>query len=214
MDVATIVDRVIEYSLDEDEGDNVLKNKALADVQEIYEEVLAELAAIEDQFNLSSVSTTLSSGSYSIGDHIDIIQVLDVTNDRVLQESDEVYIRSQDPDLSETGTPRYWYLQDNVLKVYPSEDINVYIQYYPAANDLALDTANHLEADIRIPPLFHEVLVLGGIYKMSVREQGFHDARDRGEKLREYREKKQELLTYSYNKNRSIQRRRSVYSDY
>lgn len=200
-----IVDRIADFALDEVDADNDLETRILNDVNEIYRDLQKKIATRDRSGRYAQTeNVTITSGSGTVSSHVHIFSVYDSTNDRLLEESDVATIEQLDPSLDEENTPREWYVTGNTsLNVYPIGDITARVRFYPTPNTLALTDA---ESDIRIPAIYHDVLVKGGKYLMSIREQGFHDARDRREKELAYRLAEKELLTYLSSNNASPNR--------
>ena len=194
-----IVNRILDFGLDEVDADNALEARVLGDVNQAYVRVLRAMSDRDITRNSVSTSVVVSSGSVTIPEHMRIFSVQDTTNNRTLEVIDVAELESitTNADLTATGAPTYAYVEGGTtLKVFQVEDVNLTIRYYPVPNVLTLAS---LEADIRIPSFFHEVLVFLGIYYTGLREQGFHDQLDRRERLALFDLTQNQLLAYLTN---------------
>lgn len=186
MNVQEIVDRVVEFSLDEVDGETLLSNRVLADLNAVYKEVLLA-GADNDLDNLDDDDFILVNGSIALTeDVLQIASVRDLSNrGKLLTKTDILKLEEQYPLLDDTGNPHYWYLTKGaVLNCYPKNNTSVRVRYFAKPEELTLSS---VEADIRIPVLHHQVLVDGCIYYMKNREQGFHNELDRREAYQKYK---------------------------
>jgi hypothetical protein len=76
------------------------------------------------------------------------------------------------PALDATGNPdRYYLTGETTINTYPKNTTTVSVRYVPAAGTL---TSDSVEADIKIPPEFHDLLVWGTLVYLA------YDERDKG----------------------------------
>lgn len=205
-----IVDRILDFSLDETDADNNLETRVLQDVQVIYNEVQQKMSDIATADDMVTTTIAVTDGLGTIPEHLRVHSVFDTTNSRFLATTDVLSLEQEDPELATTGAPNKYYVTNKTeFNTYPLDTHSARVRYMPVVNTLSLtDDATA----IRIPVQFHNVLVDGGVYLMAVREQGFHDRLDRGEKFRNYQTSLGELLAYTNNRNRKD--RKVAYHDF
>lgn len=209
MDVQTIVDRILDFSLDETDADNVLETRVLADVQEVYNELQHITSDTATADYMQTETVTITDGAGPCSNQLRTFSVLDNTTERFLETTDILTLEQRSPSLDETGDPFCYYITGGTtLNTYPVNSTTVRFRFYPTVNTLTIDS---LEAEIRIPPHLQQVLVDGGIYLMALREQGFHDRLDRGEKLSTWMLKESSVAAYLNLRNRAP--RRVAYHD-
>jgi len=199
MNVQQIVDRILEFGLDETDADNSLETRILNDVNEVYKQVQNKLAPIA--FNEYGVTedVTVTSGVGTVTDHLYSYTVFDKTNKRFLDKTTVLHLEEEDPELITTGSPNVFYITGlTTINTYPIASQTLRFRYYPLVNELLI---TDLEGSIRVPVHLHNVLVEGGNYLTSLREQGFHDRLDRGEKLRNWLDSQAMLTGYILNKS-------------
>jgi len=66
-----------------------------------------------------------------------VMSVRDVTNDVLLQGVSRNYLVHYYSDLTDTGKPSYWYLENNTIKVYPVSTIKLDVRYFKVPAELA-----------------------------------------------------------------------------
>jgi len=200
MNVQQIVDRVLDFALDETNADNNLENRVLGDVQEAYAEIQGLIAPITVSDYLIKEDVVITSGVGTISPNLYVQSVIDKTAPRKLGKTDVISLEERDLLLTNIGSPSFYFLQDNtVLNTYPRNNTTAQVRSFPLVNQLALADD---ESVIRVPPHLHQALVAGGIYYMAVREQGFHDRLDRGEKKQEWLSRKNKISEYYLTNNR------------
>lgn len=64
-----------------------------------------------------------------IADLRKILSVTDTTHDEKLRGVDRRWLVSAYPDLPDTGSPSFWYLENKTLKTYPAEAVELSIRY-------------------------------------------------------------------------------------
>ncbi len=172
MDVATIVQRVIDLCLNENAPDTDLQNKALGWVNTAYKEAYNVAATYSwiRLYETSSVTITNGSGTLPFYPKR-LIKVVDTANKRVLKQSDIGYILDIDPTLERTGNPARFYTEaDTSIKTHPKNDCTLSIVAIRQPQELTLAST---EADIKIPPHHHEQLIWGALIEGMTYERGF-----------------------------------------
>jgi hypothetical protein len=116
-----------------------------------------------------AVSITAGSGTLATM-LLHIISVRDVNNSyRKLDPTDVEAVESKDPSLNDTGKPdKFWIEGFSTVKSHPSNDTTLQVRGTP--NPEALDE-NSTEADIKIPPAFHDVLTWETLELMAYDER-------------------------------------------
>lgn len=97
----------------------------------------------------------------SLTDVRTILSVSDTTTQRTLWGLDRRDVVDQDPDMNDTGSPEYFYLDDNTLTVYPANTTDTIAVRYievPDVLDSDSDTPD-------IPTRFQELIVDGAVIK-------------------------------------------------
>lgn len=209
MNVQQIVDRILDFSLDETDADNQLESRVLSDVNEVYKALQHEISDVATADYMLTETVNITNGVGTCSPQIRTFSVYDNSGNRFLTETDILELEQDCPSLSDTGAPTKYYITGNTtLNTYPLNNTTVRFRYYPEVNELLLTST---EDEIRAPKHMHQVLVDGGNYLMALREQGFHDRLDRGEKLRAWMESQSLVTAYLNNRNRAP--RRVAYHD-
>lgn len=210
MNVQQIVDRILEFGLDETDADNDLETRVLNDVNEVYNQLqnLISTMATPDYME-TDTPVVITSGSGTVSAHLRNFSVYDIDGTRFLDETDLLSLEQDDPALVTTGAPTQYYITGGTsINTYPINSTTLRFRFYPAVTALVLTGA---ESTIKCPIHLHNVLVEGGNYLTSLREQGFHDRLDRGEKLRNWLNS--QALVTGYLSNRHHKTLRVAYND-
>ncbi len=172
MDVNALRDRILELSHDEATPDTGLQGKALRWLNSAYHEALDELQPyLSRQLQTSATVTTDAQGLATLPTGVQrLVRVVDATNNRMLQESDEANVRDDDPTLEATGAPQVCWVSGDQLTVYPATSVELTVIYLPVVADLLADGT---EASIKLPVAYHNGLVWGALVWGSVYERGF-----------------------------------------
>lgn len=93
-----------------------------------------------------------------------VLSVVDSQSDISLARSDRRSILGQDADLSETGTPVVYWLENNTITVWPGSSVDtVTVRYVKVPTDLSAD------ADVPlIPTGFHDLIVHGTVLQAQL----------------------------------------------
>jgi len=104
----------------------------------------------------------------------------------------------RDPDLSETGSPEYYFVQNNIVQFYPVQTaiFPIVAWYTPNPSSFTIAT---LEADIPYPVSYHPVLADGGLYYLFQDAGGFKNIQKENEAKARWERGKSKLLSYLYN---------------
>jgi hypothetical protein len=172
MDVATIVQRVIGLGLNENAPDTDLQVKALGWVNNAYDEaynVAASYAWVR-LYETNTITVTNGTGTLPFYPKR-LISVVDVPTKRVLKQSDIMYVLSIDPVLERTGNPARFYTEgDTTIKTHPRNSTTVRCVAIRQPGELTLTST---EADIKIPPQHHELLIWAALPEAMMYERGF-----------------------------------------
>lgn len=172
MDVATIVQRVIDLGLNEDAPDTDLQNKALGWVNNAYKEAY-NVAASYSWVRLYETNTVpITNGSGTLPFYPKrLLSVVDTNTKRQLKQSDIGYITDIDPGLVRTGSPARFYTEgDTTIKTHPTNSTSLRIVAIRQPAELTLTSP---ETDIKIPPHHHELLIWGAMSEAMMFERGF-----------------------------------------
>ena len=160
---------------------------------ELYQETAnfnQDLILQENLANLENTPTvTLSQIPYVMN------AVYDVTHKQTLNRISRADLVAQDPALAATGNPKKYFLQKNILQLYPTQTAvtQVHVWYTPQPSRLTEETA---EAEIPYPLAYHPVLVDGGLYYLFQQEGGFKNTTKENEALIRWQNGKARLLSY------------------
>jgi hypothetical protein len=172
MDVATIVQRVIDLGLNENAPDTGLQAKALGWVNNAYKEAY-NVAASYAWIRLYETNTvTITNGTGTLPFYPKrLLKVINVPTKRPLKQSDIGYILDIDPALERTGDPARFYTEgDTTIKTHPRNNTTLSYVAIRQAQELILTS---VEADIKIPPHHHELLIWAALPEAMMYERGF-----------------------------------------
>jgi hypothetical protein len=141
-------------------------------------------------------ATTTGTGTITFTDLREIIAVLTTVNPALLTGVDRHLLLQIAPDLSLTGAPVYWYLENEVLKVFPvASTTGLTCRYLKVPAEMTLD------ADTLTVPNQYANLVLDAAAIRAYRDSDDFDAADR---LRiHWNESVQRMQANLLNRNRS-----------
>ena len=115
-------------------------------------------------FMETSVGPSASPLTISNLDQILSVVAVDGNVKRELSQQDRRFILNLDPDLTQTGAPMAYWLEGNVVTVWPSSTTdNVTVRYIPVPTDLASDSDTPA-----IPTQFHDLIVLGAVFQAQM----------------------------------------------
>jgi hypothetical protein len=125
--------------------------------------------------------------------------VYDITNQNSLKQRSIRDILEEDPYFEATGFPNSFFIQNNILTLYPTQNksVEVKIWYTPQPTSLKDDSE---ETDIPYPVAFHPVLVDGALYYLFQQEGGFKNTVKEGEARDRWNNGKSFLLSYFYSR--------------
>jgi hypothetical protein len=142
---------------------SVARTRVKARINERYRELVTSLGLGKVRRATSTFATVDGTTTYTPTNLIKPFTVTYTAGNRVLLERTEAQIREQDPDISQTGAPRYYvvvgYGASTVsLRIYPTPDDAYTITYEGIVRGTALSS----DGDIPVlPEDFHDILVLG-----------------------------------------------------
>ena len=172
MTPATIVQRIVDLCLNENAPDTDLQTKALGWFNDAYKEAynVASSFAWVRLYDTNTVTITNGVGTLPYYPKR-IIKVIDIPSKRQLKTSDIGYILDIDPGLTRTGTPaRYYTNGDTTIQTHPTNSTSLRVISIRQPAELTLTST---EADIKIPPQHHELLVWGALVQGATYERGF-----------------------------------------
>ncbi|ACI54442.1 hypothetical protein Rleg2_1148 [Rhizobium leguminosarum bv. trifolii WSM2304] len=198
MDAATIIANIKSQALVGNTGSEDDEARILRYANKAYTELLAECYAANHGFfrRFQSMTITDGAGLFSYGVH-EVLSVSDDNNNgaRLYNRSVDD-IQEEDYGLTATGNPQYYDRILNGLITYPRNSTTLTVGYTPVPVTL---TAETLEADIHIPPAYHEAIEWATLWTIA------YDERDKlsGAELQftkaRYEEIKGKLITYLHN---------------
>lgn len=107
-------------------------------------------------------------------------------------------IMEKDPDLTKTGLPYHYFVQDNIVKLQPVQT-SVYpavIWYVPEPISLNI---NDSASDIPYPAFYQSILADGALYYLFLDEDGFKNTQKQMEAKERWSKGKSSLISYFYN---------------
>lgn len=111
-----------------------------------------------------------------------------------LQKKSVEEIQAEDSALNARGYPTYWYEEGFAdIRTYPVNSTTLSVRYVPNA---AVLTSNSAEADILIPPMFHDILVWETLKIIAYDERDKASPAELAMAERMYEEIEGRLLTY------------------
>lgn len=116
-------------------------------------------------------NVVMTSGSGTMSTQpLHILKVADTENSYAkLDPTDIDTVEEGDADISATGNPnKFWVEGFTTLKSHPLNDTTLRVRYTPNPATLASDS---VEADIKLPPIFHDVLTWETLKVMSYDER-------------------------------------------
>lgn len=195
MDVSEMLTLVANVSVNEDEPDSVLTARHLRYLNLAYNRIWTRIAKANGNILETTQSVTVTSGAGTLSPVPYKVQsVVDTTNGNILEFKNPLWLEEQNPDLDDTGTPKYCYISgSSTLNVYPSSSITARVRYMPQITELTSSTTS---ANISLPAEHHQIIPVGALMWIFLDER---DARSEAEISRmkfEYRELMGELLDH------------------
>lgn len=115
-----------------------------------------------------SVSMTAGEGTISVAP-FSVMRVKNTNTNRILEARSKLDIEELFPAMTDNGEPVYYYMEGTTgLRSYPLNNATLQVRYIPRVGTL---TSTSAEADIKIPPEFHELLLWGTLVYMSYDER-------------------------------------------
>jgi hypothetical protein len=198
MNVQAILDRVFAISLNEDSPDSALQTRALRYLNDTYKEVLREVNQLRVN-DLTLDETLTVSGGQIVLSHtpLEVKSVTNITDEQTMYRSDLASILRKDPDLSDTGSPVFYYFDSTgaaTMKVWPPEEgVSIRVLYNPKVDDLEITDA---ESDILLPPEYHDVLVWGTLRWNFLDERDARTVQELGYSQAQFEITKNDLKRY------------------
>lgn len=169
--VNQIVTFVARQALNDDQPDVELQERIVDYMNDAILDMYDRLAQYLTHHNGATQTLTLSSGSGTMATPPYFIrQVVDVTNASVLKRTSIEDVEAEDPALTKTGRPMYYYTEGDTISVYPSADVDLRIRYIPQPTVVA---AGDPEEDIPLPKEAHYALKWGTMALMALDERDF-----------------------------------------
>lgn len=205
-----LIQNVALLSNDESNPDSVQTATILKYLNIANDKVLSAVYDLGRVFLSSVVTPTTSSYSTTLpDDFFFLLNVYDTTNNRKLDVKSIEDLEEDNPALDSTGTPTYYYLDGGAIHVYPQQEVGLKIRYIPVLSSI---TASTEESAIPYPKAYHDVLVAGARYFMSINESAFSDQAERADAKEEYSQRLGQLKKYYKNNGRSAPK--TAYQDF
>jgi hypothetical protein len=172
MDASTIVQRIIDLGMNENAPDTDLQNKALGWLNNAYKEAYNVAASYgwAKYYESATITITNGTGTFPFAPRR-VLKVVDNGTQRVLKQSDILTVIDKDPAVAQQGNPARWYPQgDTTIKVHPIASTTLSTILLRRPVDLTLAST---EADIKIPPHHHELLIWASLIEGMTYERGF-----------------------------------------
>lgn len=172
MTPATLVQRIINLGLNEDAPDTGLQTKALGWLNSAYHEAYNTAASFATPYLAQSetITVTNGTGAFSTAPRR-ILFMRDTQSNRILKMSDYASIAINHPGLTTQGNPAKYYLTGATgFKTFPKNNTTVEVGFIPRSVDLTLTST---EADIKIPPHHHDMLIWSALIEAMTYERGF-----------------------------------------
>lgn len=137
----------------------------------VYKEVYRRTAQQRPTLLLTSETVNITSGSGTMAaTPFSVSLVKDTGNDNnKLKPTTLPELEDEYPALDDTGAPAWFYFTSGTaIKTYPVNSTTLSVRYVPSVGTLTTTSA---EADIKIPPEFHDVLLWGTLVYMAYDER-------------------------------------------
>jgi hypothetical protein len=193
MTPSEIITQIARLSTGESIPDTNFTAIILGYVNRAYEDIYTSLCDL-DYVRLQATQTvTVTSGTGTLApEPFRIHSVVDTTNDRLLLPRHPLIIEEYDPDLDDTGSPAHYYLASATsLKVHPSASITARVRYTPKITPL---TSTGTENSIKFHKEYHELLIWGGLIRLSYDERDLRNPSEIAFVIQQYAETKARLL--------------------
>lgn len=211
MDVSEIISNVARISTNDDSPDSEATARLLSYLNMVYKLVYRKIAPYYKTrlATTQSVSVTAGSGTLSTLP-LRIHSVTDTTNENRLIAADFEEIELNDPELDDTGNPTHFYIEnDTTIVTYPKDTVTLRVRYTPEPADL---TSGTLEADIKIPAAYHDILVHGTLFLSHMDENDLRAIGELQVSDSVFGRQLNELIAYL--KNRPGTKTRTSYQDF
>jgi hypothetical protein len=137
----------------------------------IYKDVYRKTAKMAPTLLLAQDTVAISSGAGTMSVRPYSVEVVKDANNanRKLEATDLPTLEDKHPALDGTGAPSYYYFTSPTgIATYPVNTTSIKVRYVPAAGTL---TADSVEADIKVPPEFHDMFVWGTLMYLNFDER-------------------------------------------
>jgi hypothetical protein len=138
-----------------------------------YSEIYRETAKDYPQVLLTLENVALTSGAGTLTEApLKIMSVRETASYNFLEPRTILEIERESPTLGDTGVPTWYYMTSRTaIKGYPVDNSTLAVRYVPSAGTL---TSTSVEADVKIPPEYQDLLIWGTLLWMA------YDERDKG----------------------------------
>lgn len=167
--VASLLDSIQSLALvgsgNADDTARVLRymNMVYAEAYRVTASQYPTLLLTSENVSMNSGSGTMSAAPFAVQ------RVKNTSTNRILQARSKLDIEEDYPSMTDTGEPVYYYMEGTTgLRSYPLDNSTLQVRYIPSVNTL---TSTGVEADIKIPPEFHEMLLWGTLVYMAYDER-------------------------------------------
>ncbi|ANL71928.1 hypothetical protein AMC83_CH01945 [Rhizobium phaseoli] len=198
MDVATIIANLKSQALVGNTGAADDETRILRYLNKGYTELLAECLVENPSFyrHFQTLTITDGVGLFTYGVH-EVLSVSDDNNNsaRLYNRSIDA-IQEEDYGLTATGNPQYYDRILNGLITYPRNSTTLTIGYTPVPVTL---TAETLEIEIQIPPVYHEAIEWAALWTLAYDERDMLSGSELQLTKQRYEEIKGRLIAYLHN---------------
>lgn len=170
MDVATIIANIKSQALVGNTGAADDEARILRYLNKAYSAIYAEISSLNPALYQKRQPLTITAGEGTFGTLVfKVLAAVDTgnSNKRLATRSTDD-IEMSDPLASAQGSPESYEQTFDGLTTYPRNDTTLSVRYIPNPDDLTADT---LEAEIKVPKLYHEALEWATLWTIAYDER-------------------------------------------
>lgn len=167
--VASLLDSVKSLALvgsgNADDTARIMRymNMVYAEAYRVTSSQYPTLLLTSENISMTSGVGTIAAAPFTV------MRVKNTSTNRILEARSKLDVEELFPTMTDTGEPAYYYMEGTTgLRSYPLDNATLQVRYIPSVNTLA---STGVEADIKIPPEFHEMLLWGTLVYMAYDER-------------------------------------------
>lgn len=151
-------------------GDGADDARILRYFNMVYAEIYRSTAKNYPTALLTSITVAVTAGVGTLPTPTLVLaRVKDTQANTILKATTILELEDRHPALDGQGAPEWFYMSgDTGLNTYPRNDASVLVRHIPRPATLTVDST---EADIRIPPMFHDMLIWGTLVWSAIDER-------------------------------------------